>query len=74
MQACLQRIVLENLLYAIQVCFFKTMIEGDSQLLFYKPLFYYFEMISFKTLILALLCKQSPFGLIRNYFGKLVLY
>jgi hypothetical protein len=42
------------------------MIENDSQLLSYKVLFSYFQKIYSQTLVLFLLCKQSPFCQVHN--------
>jgi hypothetical protein len=46
------------------------MIEFDPQLLFYKVFFYYFQKNYSQTLVLFLLCKQSPFDKFIKFYWK----
>jgi hypothetical protein len=61
MQAYLQKIVLQDLLYSMWVTFFQTLVECVSQSLFYKLLFYYFAKNRVQTLFLLFYASKSPF-------------
>jgi hypothetical protein len=58
MQACLQKIVLQSLLYSIKVAF-QTIFECVSQSLFYKLLFYYFRKNQVQTLFLLFYASKA---------------
>jgi hypothetical protein len=69
MQACLEKIVLQNLPYSIWVAFFKPMSECESQLLFYKILFPYFSLKElFLNLIAIPFMQAKPLGLIKVFY------
>jgi hypothetical protein len=50
------------------------MIENDSQLLFYKVLFSYFQKICSQTLIHILCMQASPPWYVQKFYLKNILY